>query len=142
MTESRQYFSPLEKSIITELVRKHKDILENKRNDYKTIQQKNRMWVALSEEFNSQSGVCKRDSRQLKKCWENIKSRAKKQIAKEKRESKLTGGGPSSSKQDDEAAAVSSIIPAQINSLDNPFDDDHFEIGTTMLFAKYYLGNL
>ena len=142
MTESRQYFSPLEKSIITELVRKHKDILENKRNDYKTIQQKNRVWEALSEEFNSQSGVSKRDSRQLKKCWENIKSRAKKQLAKEKRESKLTGGGPSSSKQDDETAAVSSIIPAQIDSLDNPFDDDNFEIGTTMLIAKYYLGDL
>ena len=101
MTESRQYFSPLEKSIITELVRKHKDILENKRNDYRTIQQKINVWEALSEEFNSQSGVTKRISQQLKKCWKNIKSRAKKQLAKEKRESKLTGGGPASSKQDD-----------------------------------------
>ena len=97
---------------------------------------KNRVWEDNSEEFNSQSGVSKRDSRQLKKCWENIKSRAKKQFAKEKRESKLTGGGPSSSKQDDEAAAVSSIIPTQIDSLNNPFDDDNCEIGTTMLFAK------
>ena len=86
------------------------------------------MWEDLSEEFNSQSGVSKRDSRQLKKCWENIKSRAKKQLAKEL--------GPSSSKQDDEAAAVSSIIPAQIDSLNNPFDDDNCDIGTTMLFAK------
>ncbi|CAB3980092.1 Hypothetical predicted protein [Paramuricea clavata] len=52
----------------------------------------------------------------------------KKQLAKEKRESKLTSGGsPSSSKQDDEAAAVSSIIPGQIDSLNNPFDDDNFE---------------
>ena len=135
MTESRQYFSPLEKSVITELVPKHKDILENKRNDYRTIQQKNRVWEDLSEEFNSQSGVSKRDSRKLKKCWENIKSRAKKQLAKEKGESKLTVGGRSSSKHD-EAAAVSSIIPAQIDSLNNPFDDDNCEIGTTMLFAK------
>ena len=92
-------------------MRKHKDILENKWNDYRTIQQKNRVWEDQSEEFISQSGVSKRDSRQLKKCWENIKFRAKKQLAKEKRESKLTGGGPSSSKHDDEAAAVSSIIP-------------------------------
>ena len=48
---------------------------------------------------------------------------------------KLTGSGPSSSKQDNEAAAVSSIIPAQIDSLNNPFDDDNCEIGTTMVFA-------
>ena len=81
---------------------------------------------------NSQSGVMKRDAKQLKKCWENIKARAKKQLAKEKREVKLTGGGPSSSKQDDEAAAVASIIPAQIDSLNNVFDDDNFEVGETM----------
>ena len=42
---------------------------------------------------------------------------------------KLTGGGPSTSKQDDEAAPVASIIPAQIDSLSNMFDDDNFEIG-------------
>jgi hypothetical protein len=122
----------LEKSLLTELVRKHKDLLENKKNDYKTIQQKNNTWEALSEQFNSQSGVTKRDSKQLKKCWENVKARAKKQLAKEKREVKLTGGGPSTTKQDDEAAAVASIIPAQIDSLSNMFDDDNFEIGKTM----------
>jgi hypothetical protein len=141
MTESRQYFSPLEKSILTELVRKHKYILEDKRNDYRTIQ-KNRVREALSEEFNSQSGVSKRDFRQLKKCWDNIKSRVKKQLAKEKSESKLTGGGPSSSKQDDEAAAVASIIPGQFDSLYNPFDDDRFERGKTMLMEKHYLCDL
>jgi hypothetical protein len=78
MAEARQYFSQLEKSLLTELVRKHKDLLENKKNDYKTIQQKNSTLEALSEQFNSQSGVTKRDSKQLKKCWENVKARAKK----------------------------------------------------------------
>ena len=56
-------------------------------------------------------------------------------LGKKKGESKLTVGGRSSSKHD-EAAAVSSIIPAQIDSLNNLFDDDNCEIGTTMLFAK------
>ena len=133
MSESRQYFSQLEKSLVTELVRKHKDFIENKKNDYRTIKQKNSAWEALSEKFNSQSGVTKRDSKQLKKCWENLKARAKKQLAKEKREFKLTGGGPSTSKQDDEAVAVSSTIPAQIDSLINPHEDDNYETGTTML---------
>jgi hypothetical protein len=117
MAEARQYFSQLEKSPLTELVRKHKDLLENKKKDYKTIQQKNNTWEALSKQLNSQSGVTKRDSKQLKKCWENVMARAKRQLAKEKREVKLTGVGPSTSKQDDEAAAVASIIPAQIDSL-------------------------
>ena len=39
MAEGRQYFSQLEKSLLTELVRKHKDLVEKKRNYYKTIQQ-------------------------------------------------------------------------------------------------------
>ena len=133
MSESRQYFSQLEKSLVTELVRKHKDFIENKKTDYRTIKQKNSAWEALSKEFNSKSDVTKRDSKQLKKCWENLKARAKKQLAKEKREFKLTGGGPSTSKQDDEAVAVSSIIPAQIDSLINPYDADNYETDTTML---------
>jgi hypothetical protein len=45
MAEARQYFSQLEKSLLTELVPKHKDLLENKMNDYKTIQ---RILIALS----------------------------------------------------------------------------------------------
>ena len=93
MSQTRQYFSELEKSLLTELVAKHKNVLECKRNDYKSIKQKTMAWESLAEEFNSQAGVKKRDCKQLKKCWENINSRAKKSITKEKREAKLTGGG-------------------------------------------------
>jgi hypothetical protein len=77
MSQTRQYFSELEKSLITELVSKHKNVLESKRNDYKSIKQKTMTWETLTEEFNSQAGVKKRESKQIKKCWENIKSRAK-----------------------------------------------------------------
>jgi hypothetical protein len=66
MAEGRQYFSKLEKSLLTKLVRKQKDLVENKKNDYNTIQQKIKAWEALSEQFNSQSGVTKRDSKQFK----------------------------------------------------------------------------
>ena len=78
MAQSRQYFSELERSLLTELVGKYKDVLESKRNDYRTIKVKNDKWETLAEEFNSQSGVTKRHAKQLKKCWENIKARAKK----------------------------------------------------------------
>jgi molybdopterin biosynthesis enzyme MoaB len=129
MSQSRQYFSELEKSLITELVSKHKNVIESKRNDYKGIKQNTMAWETLTEEFNSQAGVKKRESKQIKKCWENMKSRAKKSIAKEKREAKLTGGGTPSTERDEGAAAVVSIIPAQMTSLYNPFDDDNYEPG-------------
>ena len=47
-------------------------------------------------------------------------------MAKEKREAKLTDGDPSSSKQVDIAAPVASIIPAEMERLDNALDDDNF----------------
>ena len=87
------------------------------------------VWETLTEEFNSQAGVKKCESKQIKKCWENIKSRAKKSMAKEKRKAKLTGGGTASTEGDEGAAAVVKIIPAQMTSLHNPFDDDNYEPG-------------
>ena len=59
MAKGTQYFSQLEKSLLTELVRKHKDLVENKKNNYKTTQQKNKAWEALSEQFNSPPGAMK-----------------------------------------------------------------------------------
>ena len=53
-------------------------------------------------------------------------------MAREKRKARLTDGGPSSSKQDDEAADVACIIPAQMERLNNAFDDDNFNEGKTM----------
>ena len=113
MSQAREYFSELEKSIITELVAKHENVIEVKRNDYKTIKQKDMPWEALTEGFNCEAGVTKQKSKQIKKCWENIKSRAKKCIAKRKREAKLTGGGSASTERDEGAAAVVSIIQAK-----------------------------
>ncbi|CAB4011183.1 Hypothetical predicted protein [Paramuricea clavata] len=99
MPEGRQYFSQLKKSLLTKLMRKHKDLVESEKNDYKTIQQKNNTPRQKSTGEREERG-----------------------------EVTVTGGGLSTSKQDDEAAAVASIIPAQIDSLSNMFDDDNFEI--------------
>ena len=129
----RQYFSEMEKSLLTELVSKHQDVLENKKNDYKIIKKKNSTWDNLAEEFSSQTGTKKRDAKQLKKCWENIKSRAKKLFAKEKREIKLTGGGKASPVRDETAAAVAAIIQDQVEPLDNRYDDDNYESGTFLI---------
>ena len=78
MAERRQYFSRLEKSLLGELMCNHKDVLENKKNDYKTIQKKNKTWESLLEQFNFQSAV-PIGFKTVKKCWKNVKARAKKQ---------------------------------------------------------------
>jgi hypothetical protein len=63
------------------------------------------------------------DAKKLKKCWENLKTRAKKVLAKENLAAKLTGGGISTSTAEEQSSAIASVIPAQIDSLENPFDD-------------------
>ena len=53
MSQCRQCFPQLEKSPLrTKLVAKHKDVLESKINDFRTISQKNALWETLSQEFN------------------------------------------------------------------------------------------
>ena len=74
MSQSRQFYSELEKSLLVELAGKHKDVLESKNNDYKSIRQNKIAWEALSDEFNSRSGATKRDSKQLKKMLGKCKS--------------------------------------------------------------------
>ena len=61
LSQTRQYISELEKSVITELVAKQKNVIESKRNDYKSIKQKNMAWETLAEQFNCQMGVMKRE---------------------------------------------------------------------------------
>ena len=99
-------------------------------------------WETLTEQLNCQAGVKKREAKQVKKCWENIKSRAKKSIAKEKREVKLTGGSSASTERDEGAAAVVSIIPDQMTSLDNAFDDDNNETGERIFYRMNILYNV
>jgi hypothetical protein len=57
------------------------------------------------------------DAKQRTKYWENLKTWAKKVLAKEKRPAKLTGGGISISlPADGQSSAIVSIIPAQITT--------------------------
>lgn len=89
---------------------------KSKRTLTKVLHRKNIAWETLAEQFKCQVGVKKREVKQIKKCWENIQSRAKKFIAKEKREAKPTGGCTASTESDEGAAAVVSIIPDQIKA--------------------------
>ena len=87
----RSYFSELERTILTELVEKYLSIIECKKSDFRSIRRKNEIWTKISEEFNAQMVVQQRTDKQLKKCWENRKSRAKQDLCKERRERLQTG---------------------------------------------------
>ncbi|XP_062573814.1 myb/SANT-like DNA-binding domain-containing protein 3 [Saccostrea cucullata] len=118
-------FTALEKSVLLELIESRKDIIENKQNDGKMVLKKNSEWEKITTEFNASHGVNQRTCIQLKSLWKNMKSRTKSAVAKDRRERTKTGGGPQSETGlDTVSAAISTMLPQQINSLSNEFDDD------------------
>ncbi|CAH0716161.1 unnamed protein product, partial [Brenthis ino] len=89
----RQLFNETEKVCLQELIIKYK------LNSTATIcggsvASKKGAWARLTEEFNSVETNSKRTEQQLKKCWDNLKTRRKGVLALQKKERMRTGGGP------------------------------------------------
>ncbi|XP_055997876.1 myb/SANT-like DNA-binding domain-containing protein 3 [Ostrea edulis] len=88
------------------------------------ICKKKKEWENIENAFNARHGVNTRSITQLKSLWKNLKARAKADVAKERRDRRKTGGGPMEKNTDNISNAISEMIPQQINSLENAFDDD------------------
>ncbi|ESO99877.1 hypothetical protein LOTGIDRAFT_112902, partial [Lottia gigantea] len=80
-------------------------------------------WKEIESRFCAMPDFHKRNSSQFKKCWNNLKMKAKKSVALEKREWKKTEGGVAE-KSDDASQKICSMIPEQMHNLANIFDND------------------
>lgn len=87
-------FTSKEETILLSLVKKYKDILENKKTDSKINKNKLECWKQIEIEFNNDSGQIFRDTLILRKKYDNLKKRTKKKFADEKCYALGTGGGP------------------------------------------------
>ncbi|ESO99301.1 hypothetical protein LOTGIDRAFT_113292, partial [Lottia gigantea] len=75
---------------LIDIVDEFKGVLESKQNDIRSIQRKEKAGREIEANFCSMTTCFKRDHKQLKKCWNNLKMKAKKSEAMEKkRERKL-----------------------------------------------------
>lgn len=117
-------FTGLEKETLYELVESYKNIIESKKNDGRMIEKKERAWEEIGGKYNARHGVSERSIKQLKGCWQNMKKKAKTEASGEKKEKRKTGGGPSTSGISDISQKVIEMLPQQIHSLTNEFDDD------------------
>ncbi|OXA42881.1 Myb/SANT-like DNA-binding domain-containing protein 3 [Folsomia candida] len=113
-----------EKQVLLDLVDEFKLILEDKRTDFGTTSKKSKAWRSVADRFCSSPGTTYRTEEQLKTWWSNCKKRAKKQVATNKRCIIKTGGGKGKNKLNMEMDRVMGIIPGQMKSLENLFDDD------------------
>uniref|UniRef100_A0A671KW74 Myb/SANT-like DNA-binding domain-containing protein n=1 Tax=Sinocyclocheilus anshuiensis TaxID=1608454 RepID=A0A671KW74_9TELE len=88
-------FTIHEKKLLYQLMEQYGTINEDKNTDNMTIKKKEDAWVQLTADFNASVGIKdKRDVNSLKACWKNLKAKAKKDTAQERRDTFLTGGGP------------------------------------------------
>lgn len=66
-------YTEREKLLVAQLVREQ-EVIENKKTDGATLQQKNKAWELISISFNSQPEITgPRSAGQLKKLWSNLK---------------------------------------------------------------------
>ncbi|XP_067133379.1 myb/SANT-like DNA-binding domain-containing protein 3 [Centruroides vittatus] len=120
-------FSHRETEYLMELVEKYKHIIESKETNAVSLKKKTETWQNLTEEFNKFPEVSKRDTKNLKVLWKNLKQKARKDVASNKRARMSTGGGvcadiecpmPPITQQ------IFSLIPEQFTPLSNPVDSD------------------
>ncbi|KAM7302006.1 uncharacterized protein ISCGN_017523 [Ixodes scapularis] len=88
---ARFIYTAEEKALLQALVTKHARVLENKKTNNYSKEAKLKAWEKLSTEYNSQPNVRPRSAKQLKKRWENEKSRYKKTKSDETRDIHATG---------------------------------------------------
>lgn len=119
-------FSDYEKQVLLSLVEDQIGTLESKKSDSRSIVVKKKTLDMIADQFNKNSEITRRSSDQLKKCWENMKSRAKTDVATEKRERRATGGGTllPTAMTNPVSSQIIGLIPSQMQPLLNPFDED------------------
>ena len=109
-----------------EIVKNRKDDIESDKESYvNTVEKKNMAWAEICKAFNSSSrNAVERSSKQLRKCFENMKAAAKKADASLKREGYQTGGGPMPTNAEDLDQQMLNIMAGSIEPLRKDFDDD------------------
>ncbi|KAK7079631.1 myb SANT-like DNA-binding [Halocaridina rubra] len=121
----RKWFIPLEKKILTALIEQHKGVVESKKRDGASNREKEQVWEVIAAQFSAHPSTQPRSSRELRRCWENMKARAKKALESERiRE----GAGENRST----SSAVTPEVEAVLNVL-NPVLDN---ISTTSSYDE------
>lgn len=131
-----------ERRVLTELVEKYKDIIENKETNAGSNLQKDQTWKAIEKLFNSKNVNVYRDASSLRKQWAHIKMETRKKAALERQEMYKTGGGTlkngSCSSTNNDDLVLSIVNNKIITGLENPYDSDAIVISELKLFFALY----
>ncbi|KAG0433640.1 hypothetical protein HPB47_019727 [Ixodes persulcatus] len=122
MNKPKKFFSDNEKALLAELVSKYKLIeVKDEQGDGRG---EGGGGAALTVEFNSIHGFYKRDEAQLRKCWDNLKTKWKKEKAVENQNRIATGGGPPGAGMSQLSVLVGAAAPHMARRVQNNTDSD------------------
>ncbi|KAK4887429.1 hypothetical protein RN001_003700 [Aquatica leii] len=138
MATKRSFMTGDEKIFLKEIVTRFINIIENKKTDAVSVSDRKKVWQTIAKEFNAIGEHCNRTPDQLRKCWENMKSRRKKELAAEKMNRMATGGGSYKPPTDDEDAVVDDIFSSVDIELKDSLDSDTITMAA-VLKAKHIL---
>ncbi|XP_037561090.2 uncharacterized protein LOC119444286 [Dermacentor silvarum] len=114
-----------ERELLRNLVVRYRAVIENRKTDNTSKRAKDSAWEKLTEEYNSQPGIRRVTVVQLRKLWDNEKSKWKKKDSEEKRDFYATGGGPPTCRPMSPSLALVGAAASHIGTrLPNPYDSD------------------
>ncbi|XP_014278737.1 myb/SANT-like DNA-binding domain-containing protein 3 [Halyomorpha halys] len=127
MNKRNPNFVPREEKILLAIVKKYSAIIENKKTDKITSNQKLKCWHKIEVEFNSHTNVHFRNSSNLKNKYENIKKATKRRFSANK-QYLIDAGGGSALAQDkideNENDLIDILRPQVTTGLPHECDDD------------------
>ena len=92
MEPRKPRFSEFEICILLDNIEKHHNIIQSKLTDHVTTQKNNEVWEQIAVKVTA-SGVCVRSSNDLKKKWDDLKTRSKRKAVDLQKDVNQTGGG-------------------------------------------------
>ncbi|XP_075983686.1 uncharacterized protein LOC142981567 [Anticarsia gemmatalis] len=121
-------FSELEKKLFVEIYNKYRTIVENKKTDGRTLQQKKIVWNRITCEYNTSPHSGRQVTiKQLRRLWMNMKQRQREKLIKERqqRNALVIRGEPSiaDSVTDSDTTDLSSALFVSV-SVDHANDTD------------------
>ncbi|PSN36016.1 hypothetical protein C0J52_12139 [Blattella germanica] len=115
-------FSSFERNLLVELVLERKHIVENKKTDGASVNEKRKCWEEISTLFNASRQTENRTTKQLKELYFVLKRNARKHNNEDKMGHFQTGGGQFTPKSDSIDLKIVGALKDQFQPDENHFD--------------------
>lgn len=73
----RNIFTEMERSVLVGIINKYRNIVDTRSRTREIYLEKQNVWQQIVEEYNSTENIMVRTEKELRKCWDNMKYRAK-----------------------------------------------------------------